>query len=547
MHRLLRLRLLSLTLLALCQGAAAAPAPGAPDAAFADGGSASVSVDGDIDAGPLVLQRDGLALLASTVTASGGVTALMLTRFRPDGRTDERFGTGGSVRPVFADGATTGSSLAKALALQRDGKILVGGSVDFGRGPLALLARFERDGRPDPGFGDGGRIVLTLGVGGVPYPEDAISQVVVQPDGRIVAAGQACDYGGCRTLLLRFEADGRPDPGFADGGRLALRVGESFDQPTGLALQGNGRVLVAGTSYIGGTYDVFVARIARNGSLDPSFAGDGIALYDSGGRDWAGRVALQPNGRLLVPAGAGPTARLLRFTAGGLLDPSFGGDGVVELALGGELYLADVAVQADGRIVVGGGTWAGGRQHLALFRLDPAGRPDPRFAGSGSVRVEAPAASDAVGGTIALQPDGGLLLAGAKGYSPYYLNELALFRYGAGALDLVPAPLAAEPRTGVPAGSVQAWDELVVEGLGAGVRAPLRIANGQYALNGGRFTRDEGWVRNGDRLQVRQTAAGTAQTTILTTLAIGGLRSPQSPRVLLGAPAVTVFASTTAP
>jgi uncharacterized delta-60 repeat protein len=189
---------------------------------------------------------------------------LVLGRFQRDGSLDRSFGEHGLVRTS----ASGGSLEPRALAIQRDGKILVGGELWTGSARRAFLARYLPDGRPDAHFGQQGLVVSDL------LP--AVSALAVQSDGRIVAAA------GPR--VARYLGDGHPDAGF--GTRGVAHIPALLHAAT-LVLDPHGRIIVAGSGGDAHRPVLAIARLTANGSVDRGFAGDGQVLDWRPGDHWA--------------------------------------------------------------------------------------------------------------------------------------------------------------------------------------------------------------------------------------------------------------------
>jgi uncharacterized delta-60 repeat protein len=226
-------------------------------------------------------------------------------------------------------------------------------------------------GQLDPSFGVGGTVVTEF-----PSSYSGARAVAVQADGRIVAAGFAHTND---TILqdfavVRYDASGALDPTFGTGGRVRTDFGGRFDEASAVAVQSDGRIVVAGSSSDATGSDMAVARYNSDGTLDTSFDGDGTALVDFGSEASARAVAVQPDGKVVLagwvshPVGGGCCVAdfaLARLTSAGALDSSFDGDGQVVTdflpgADNGHDAAQAVLVQADGRIVAAGAGVAGG-------------------------------------------------------------------------------------------------------------------------------------------------------------------------------------------
>ena len=255
-------------------------------------------------------------------------------------------------------------------------------------------------GQLDPSFGAGGTVVTEF-----PSSYSGARAVAVQADGGIVAAGFAHTNNSIISdfALTRYDASGALDPTFGTGGRVRTDFGGRFDEALAVAVQPDGRVVVAGNSSDANGSDMAVARYNSDGLLDTSFDGDGMALVDFGSEASARAVALQPDGRIVLaggvsqPVGGGCCVSdfaLVRLTSVGVLDSSFDGDGrVVTDFLAGADNGHDVAqavrVQADGRIVAAGAGVAGVVSvDFAVARYLADGSLDLTFSDDGLVTTD---------------------------------------------------------------------------------------------------------------------------------------------------------------
>jgi uncharacterized delta-60 repeat protein len=372
------------------------------------------------------------------------------------GDLDPFFGTAGVATAQIGLGGASASSSAAAVAVQPDGAVVVAGSGtdDLGR-TAVTLARFTAAGRPDPGFGSGGAVVTQLGQGAAPACQVRANGLALQGDGSILVAGSVSDE-STRTALLvaRYLSNGAPDPSFGTGGRILSQDGLGVvpsSQANGIALQPDGRIVVAGTaSDDQGRNQLLVRRYLPDGTPDPSFAGGGPLRTQLGPglRTDGGAVSVQPDGTLLVAlrvdeaVGRGAMG-IARLTPDGRLDPSFaGGAGYATLqaspAALPQSAASALAVQADGRVVAGG--WASdalSHQAFALARFLPDGGRDTGFGSDGVVLGQLSPSASPVSApyALAVQANGKILQAGAIADAAGR-REVAVIRYAVdGALD----------------------------------------------------------------------------------------------------------------
>ena len=327
------------------------------------------------------------------------------------GDVDQAFGNAGVMTSkVLQTNSTNG------VAVQTDGKIVVvGGSYTFipnATTEVAQVLRYNADGTLDATF-DGDGIVTTAISGATLGNSSMFWDVVIQPDGKIVAAGSTSTGVDQDFAVVRYNANGSLDTTFGTGGIVKTDFGTSGDSASGIALAPDGKIVVSGSN----ANDVMViARYNTNGALDPTFDGDG-KLTLVGGR--LREIALQADGKIVVvgsPEGSGATL-VLRFDTNGTSDTTFDGDGRAEFNVirNGNA----IALLGDGKIFIGGNASdAGGRSDFGVARLNANGSLDTTFDGDGIAQVNFgyPAfgesyTTDSVN-DIALQPNGKIIAVG---------------------------------------------------------------------------------------------------------------------------------------
>jgi uncharacterized delta-60 repeat protein len=342
---------------------------------------------------------------------SAALVALIAGAAAP-GSLDPSFGSHGRVFASFSADDT-----ASGIAVQRDGKVLVSGRID---GKLALV-RFDARGKRDRSFGRSGLVRRQIGTDA----EEGPVRIAVQPDGKIVFAGTTSDLNTDNSLgdgafaIYRLTPSGRPDTSFGNRGGVLVRTHGRQLIGAGLALDTAGRIVVAsryeGLDNGGAT----VLRLTRNGGLDPAFGRKGqadlrFATVDGVVVDRAARVYVAGttvNDRVLA---------VVRLTARGRLDRSYGRRGIATLARRGDLALSEaVAIQPDGRVVLAGVEGflperapapCSDCDFLVLGRITPAGRADRSFGEAGVVHTRFEQGSGLEMG-LALQRNGRIVVA----------------------------------------------------------------------------------------------------------------------------------------
>jgi uncharacterized delta-60 repeat protein len=344
-------------------GTARVAVPLGLDASF--GGTGSVAQSSITQA--VALQSDGKVVTAG-LRYNGGNSNFYdfaVSRYNADGTPDTSFGGTGT---VFTD-VSGQSDRPLAVVIQPDGKIVVGGTGGDGPHLFWVLARYNPDGSLDGSFGNGGKVVTNPNPSG-DYNE--IWDLALQADGKILAAGDMDQTAGSSVdgnfAVARYNTNGTLDTNFGVGGIATSNPTPGYsDRAFGVVVQpADGKIVLAGGSK-GGNFDSHFAlsRFTAAGVLDPSFGGTGTVFTDvPGSYEEAQDVALQPNGQLVVagyvsPAGVFPPVynfALARYNANGSLDTNFGTGGVTVTDFGGSDQAEEVALLPDGRIaVVGGG------------------------------------------------------------------------------------------------------------------------------------------------------------------------------------------------
>lgn len=356
----------------------------------------------------MVLQPDGRLLVGGEVEEDFGdyqVVDLAVARYNRDGSLDPSFSGDGWVRTDL-DGW---DDFASAIAVQPDGKVLLAGTSksDF------ALVRYTSDGSLDTTFDGDGWVRTDIFV----YSADESKAVAVQPDGCIIVAGYATNSNGDYDFaLVRYLAHGSLDPSFGDDGRVTTDLTGDQDKGRALIIQPDGKIILAGPAKKN-FHDFAVARYLPDGSLDPSFGTGGWVFTDfDGGHDFAYAVALQMDGRILVAGTADIDGQddiaLARYTANGLLDISFGEDGRVTTDFAaGDDYAYGLALQPDGKVIAAGYAFNGLNFDFAVLRYTPNGSLDTSFAADGAVVTDF-AGGDDLGLAVVLQPDGMIVVAG---------------------------------------------------------------------------------------------------------------------------------------
>ncbi|RYD21673.1 MAG: hypothetical protein EOP88_10595 [Verrucomicrobiaceae bacterium] len=360
---------------------------GAFDVAFTGGGARFLNMGYNMNRGDATaVLPDGKILLAGC-TGEGWYAPgyLFLTRLKVDGNPDSSF------QQMIRLGT---KGVVAGMHVLPSGKILIGASLASEEGSMILIRR-NADGTQDTSFGNGTGFV-THDFEGI----ETAHAMAVQKDGKIILAG-SLQYGSdISSLVARFNADGTLDSGGFNAqsttpGSIRTRLHRLTDEATSIAIQGDGKIVVAGTTQTRAeAYSdvrMFATRYTAAGTKDLSFATGGTFINDSYSHTIGQKVVVQPDGKIVL---GGHLFRweetflyLRRLRVDGTPDPTFGSGGKVETSCGwatGESM--GMALQADGRLVVSGSgnTDGSSRGGMLIARFNMLCQPDLTIRKDGS-------------------------------------------------------------------------------------------------------------------------------------------------------------------
>jgi uncharacterized delta-60 repeat protein len=407
--------------------AGARAADGDLDPTFGSGGKVVTNFNLPASAaGGVAIQADGKIVAAGFTYDEEANVDFGAARYEPDGTLDPTFDSDGRVTTDFFGL----SDVANALAIQSDGKIVLAGSAMQNLANDFALVRYNPDGSLDSTFDGDGKVTTDFSGGG-----DIAYGVVIQPDGKILAVGVSNNFASSADVaIVRYNGDGSLDPTFGVGGRVLTDVSGAGEVAFGVVLQPDAKIVVVGLAERtnSATSDCLILRYGSNGILDPTFGSNGVVLTSF---LVARSVALGPEGKIVIagvasdPANPGGFFAVARYLKNGALDASFDGDGWKTTDLPGfDESAAAVSVQPDGKVLAAGfSANPDFSLDFALLRYNIDGTDDLTFGALGRVITDFAGRSDGARG-IALQTDGKIVLAGSSvaiGFNP----DFALARY----------------------------------------------------------------------------------------------------------------------
>ena len=326
---------------------------GALDTSFS--GDGKVLTDfGDFErARGVAVQSDGKIVVVGETCDGSWVCDLAVARYRVGGGLDTTFDGDGKVEIDFGSG---NNGTLKGVVIQPDGKIVIAGYMHNGSNYDFAVYRLNTDGSLDNTFSGDGRAQIAFASG---RNDSGVDLVLVSS--KIVVAGYTCDGSGenCNMAVLRLNANGSRDTTFSSDGWAVANFGGE-DRGWAIAAQSDDKIVVAGRKETAGDGYFALARFNTNGTLDTTFSSDGkvttnltLGQYDS-----AHAIAIQANGRILVAGTTGGSAAedfaLVRYRSNGALDTSFSADGIVTTNFFFGDHAFGMALHANGKILVAG-------------------------------------------------------------------------------------------------------------------------------------------------------------------------------------------------
>jgi uncharacterized delta-60 repeat protein len=418
---------LGVTLLVQLAARPLAAAPGDLDPTFGVGGVVTTDITSGDETAFAVTQRSDGTIVAGGQTRMGTSFDFAVVRYRPDGSLDPTFGGTGIVTTPIENG----TDIVQGLVAQPDGKVIaVGWGFIVGHRHDFALVRYAADGSLDPTWGSAGTGKVTTNIGPAAKSDDAPFDIVLQSDGKVVVAGETQDPVTLRTdfALVRYLPTGLLDPTFGGAGIVVTPIGLG-GSARALVLQADGRLVAAGRSDASDGFHVTLARYNANGTLDASFGGTGVVVTPIGTDEGVALAIVQQTDGALVVAGevqygtGGTDFVLVRYRTDGTLDPTFGAGGIVVTPIG-DGGSARGLVLAGTKLVAAGTASVGARALVAVARYDAAGALDPAFGQAGITLTALAGSTEA--NALLLQPDGKLV---AAGHTFGTSGEFAVLRY----------------------------------------------------------------------------------------------------------------------
>jgi len=415
--------------------AASAQTPGTLDTTFGDSGKVHVDLGGTSYGLSMTVQNDEKIVMCGALI-NQNLPSFGVMRFDPDGQLDNSFGTNGIAFNTYPNSIYSG----RKVLIQSDGKILVIGMRFQDMQPDVMsIARYNTDGSVDISFGTDGTANCIFGDN---YNE--VRSAALQPDGKIILAGISYNFdnGG---FVARFNPDGSIDNSFSGDGILVVES-DVFSEINDVIIQPDGKIVAVGMSDVSGQSgnsngsDIMLIRLNNDGSMDNSFDNDGKVVTEVPGNSLAANsVALQVDGKIVIAGNrflSGQAEFLsARYNMDGSIDNSFGINGMKIFSFSNWYSTThSIAVQPGGDILIGGTTdIANGFGKFALVCLTPSGDFNLAFDGDGIVETQFTSTSDTTSASIYsvhVLPNGKVLAGGFAKQENVFGFALARYHTG---------------------------------------------------------------------------------------------------------------------
>ena len=330
--------------------------------------------------------------------------------FAQYGTLDKTFGVNGIVLPTFG----FSESENHFLAVQSDGKIVTAETVSaHGANAQFYLMRYNNDGSLDTSYGDNGIVISNF-----PEATARVSLIEIQADEKVLISGSTSVWGNC---IIRYNSDGSLDIGFGTNGKIV----EGTNVVKSFAVQLDGKIVVSEISYndtgLGASSSLI--RYNSDGALDTDFGINGHLITD-----FSGKLALQPDGKILFLRDTSTDFVITRYLNDGSLDFKFGTNGTALIDVDTNDEIVDTKIQPNGNILFVGRSWHEVDSytyfvHYELMELSADGILNTNFGNNGIASLQISSNG------LAIQPDGKIIAAGGTLPIPDGPNQIALSRF----------------------------------------------------------------------------------------------------------------------
>ncbi|MEO1258677.1 MAG: T9SS type A sorting domain-containing protein [Bacteroidota bacterium] len=381
--------------------------PGQLDPLFGINGMTITHFNGySAEANSMALQSDGKIVLAGIGTTDNDQD-IIASRYLLDGQLDETFADNGQ----FTFSISSFRDRCYGVTVDDSDHIYFTGYTNSSNfQSKGFIIKLDSNGSFDSTFAEDGVWVSEL-----PNTDEDFREIIIQPDQKILIAGETEILGEPEhATLIRLNQDGSLDTDFGTNGRASALVPNGYN-PTFAALNNDGTIVTGGFVLESNNTNTLLAKFDQDGNIDLSFGLDGVHVDTYAIEEFARSIAIQADGKLLIGTGSnGSTGRdfgMTRYTQNGLLDIDFAEFGRVTTDILSVSNTAhSILIQEDGKIILSGFLGITPNHDYAIARYEANGDLDESFGFGGKVITDT--GMDDLSFTSALQEDGKLLCAG---------------------------------------------------------------------------------------------------------------------------------------
>lgn len=374
----------------------------------------------------MLIQPNGKIIVAGEALINQQTNNFALIRYNTNGTLDSSFGINGIVTTSLQNPIVN----LFEIALQPDGKIIAVGFTAINESTTGTIIRYNEDGTIDTNFGTNGIASVSLNPG-----LNALISVVVKPDSSILVTGTT-NLSKLDVLLMQFKPNGTLDTDFNTNGIVTIDFGNS-EYGTNLLLLPNNKILIVGTQEDANNFntDVFLIRLNSSGKIDSTFGNNGHLIYNFGSDEYARNILLQPDGKIIIAFNSYDANysnfNVLRCNQDGSLDSSFANNGIASTDFDNTVdEISEIALQSNGKIVAIGKSSNDFSDNytVAMLRYNNNGTLDSTFDTDGKLYT-AFSTDTNIGVAVQIQSDGKIVIAGETNIGSN--SNFAVARYNA--------------------------------------------------------------------------------------------------------------------
>ena len=392
---------------------------GSLDTSFGNGGKVITSFFTGADiAKSVAIQNDGKIIVAGDCMNTQNKTDFGIIRYNINGSIDTTFGINGKALFDVSNGIPLNyNDYVSKVLLTASGKILITGQKN---NALFAIIRLNSDGTLDTTYGVNGSTTFSLGGSSI------ANSAIMQTDGKVVIVGENSGSSSSDFAIARINADGTLDLDFSNDGKTTVNFG-TYDNAKCVTIDNDGKILVGGSN---GSTTACMVRLNSDGNIDNTFGTLGKVIFDlpSINGEVFGGINVQPDNKITISGEAGNDFLLVRYNQNGQIETTFGTNGFYKIDIdnNSEDNFNSMFIQQDGKIILSGETSTGGNYYFTLVRCNVDGTFDTSFSSDGK-QLTSFGTNWSMANDVICQSDGKIIAVG--NYGNYWEYDFAIARY----------------------------------------------------------------------------------------------------------------------